>query len=160
MDLYRVRVTAFYQVGRYIKQNQRSTQGIERSLVLADLLAAWYATVFQSKLNGVPLCVFEANTTTCTDEVISSCWLDCYDPEPLMIYEDDPDDDDQPSAPASGYDDAQFTRGDLDRPQGGYPLTDEEDRAECLRVYSEEGDAAVAEFEEHLAMVRERDPPR
>ncbi|MCK6515800.1 hypothetical protein L6R46_12180 [Myxococcota bacterium] len=54
--------------------------------------------------------------------------------------------DDQPApSPASGYDDGVLTRGELDRPQGGYPISDEEGRAEQLRVYREEGDAAVAE---------------
>lgn len=68
---------------------------------------------------------------------------------------------DEPSAPASGYDDAHLSGADLTRPLGGYQLSEEEDREEQLRVYRKEGDVAVAEHEEHLEQQREEgvDPP-
>ena len=51
----------------------------------------------------------------------------------------------EPTPHGEGYDDFALNRGDLTRPQGGHPLTDEEDQEEQLRVYREEGDRAVAE---------------
>ncbi|MCK6519263.1 hypothetical protein L6R46_29880 [Myxococcota bacterium] len=52
---------------------------------------------------------------------------------------------DQP-APGEGFDDAHLTQSDLDRPLGGYTISEEDERAEQLRVYREDGDRAVEAY--------------
>lgn len=66
----------------------------------------------------------------------------------------------EPLPPASGFDDGELSRRDLTRPLGGYPISDEEDRAEHRRVYSEEGDVYVEGYQTYMEQQRERDPPR